>query len=651
MSNENLNKQTYVAPNINIENQFPEKALPDKKEGKFKKKKKDKKKRGNAISKSFKKIISRFAIFFGLIFGIVIVYGAAFFLDLDLEVVNLNFTGTVVDDVGNPIPNARVNLNGNQAIADSSGTFRYENINPQTTTIEIEASDHVRITEEVNIRKGFLDYDFNKEFILNSSVSANLSGNFLADSDYDFEEDLLFVGDLEINLNSDGTFSSRVSTGFREFNFRSDRYKDIKQEVEIKPGSNFLDNIELEESAEVVAENKDYITDAPVENITLAVEGIPQDQIKIDSQEIRISDLDIGKEYNIRIEAPGYQTRNYTITPIVGENQLFDFRLVPNGQAYYLRKPEDSREYLAFRSEFDGKNEKDITPRTPAGQNNIENIFTLNDRIYFISEDYDRISNANGGSADLLYEIILDGQEELRVENTDNLPDVFYFLNAGRAVNIREIETPLEDRLQLEIMNLDGTAVQIIDEFRQTEILQVLLDDELSRIVTLQQNENDKTISIVSTDLDSQISSTIVEGDENLRLWDISSDGSKIIYTTNDSSQNFTDLILRDLENAEKRSLITNELGRDYQFVVGSDNDIVYVDRVDNKDTLFRLSIEQNRTTEMFNLTAQDNVADLYQQGDKFYYVIEDKGLYVFDVLLPKSYRLVVEGEVSINIE
>jgi hypothetical protein len=601
----------------------------------------------SGVRENLKKLFRFTVVFFVIIIILILTYTVSYFLNLDSRIFKLSFQGKVTNENNLPIKSAVIKFDGRETVTDENGEFKFSDVEEGEVTVEVEAEGYVREEHAVSFQKSFMGYSYAQNFQLESAVVAEISGNFLADENHKFSDDKLFINDKEVEINTKGEFSTSVETGSRVFLFESDKYKDIQQNIEILPGKNFLDDIELIGAGDVIMENKDYVTKQKVTGIKIIATEIETDQINIGDSEIRIKDLELNKEYSIRVTAPNHQERDYKFSLTKkGATTLFDFKLVPEGRISYLTEPEDSRDEFLFESDLDGFNTKQITNTENFVEiNNL--IYTNDSELYFVSDEIQRINSTMGGRAELLFKFNDDGSNSSLISNTANLGDLYFYPEQKKILNFTNTGSSRSPKFQLELMNLEGTSRNLLIELTNTQVVGLLMSDDGSQIYTKEINGDDQFL-LRNIDVSTKQSTILLENQKILNLHSVSSDGNKVVYSALDSSDNFTDLIMRDISRAEKRTLIVNDLGKYYQFVKGSNNDIVFVENSKNRDTFFKYSIEQNRRIELFKLNLNDSVNKLVQKNNLFVYVIEGKGLYLFDVINPFGYVTVVNGTVRI---
>jgi hypothetical protein len=592
----------------------------------------------SGVRENLKKLFRFTVVFFVIIIILILTYTVSYFLNLDSRIFKLSFQGKVTNENNLPIKSAVIKFDGRETVTDENGEFKFSDVEEGEVTVEVEAEGYVREEHAVSFQKSFMGYSYAQNFQLESAVVAEISGNFLADENHKFSDDKLFINDKEVEINTKGEFSTSVETGSRVFLFESDKYKDIQQNIEILPGKNFLDDIELIGAGDVIMENKDYVTKQKVTGIKIIATEIETDQINIGDSEIRIKDLELNKEYSIRVTAPNHQERDYKFSLTKkGATTLFDFKLVPEGRISYLTEPEDSRDEFLFESDLDGFNTKQITNTENFVEiNNL--IYTNDSELYFVSDEIQRINSTMGGRAELLFKFNDDGSNSSLISNTANLGDLYFYPEQKKILNFTNTGSSRSPKFQLELMNLEGTSRNLLIELTNTQVVGLLMSDDGSQIYTKEINGDDQFL-LRNIDVSTKQSTILLENQKILNLHSVSSDGNKVVYSALDSSDNFTDLIMRDISRAEKRTLIVNDLGKYYQFVKGSNNDIVFVENSKNRDTFFKYSIEQNRRIELFKLNLNDSVNKLVQKN---------KGLYLFDVINPFGYVTVVNGTVRI---
>ncbi len=586
-----------------------------------------------------KKIIKLGLILFSMLISCFVLLGIFFALKLDLQFVSLSVQGVVSDSENNPIADAEIFLNNTLITSsDENGAYRINGLNEGRINLRVEKEGFSMIEEIVDINRSGLNYSIRKDFILENTQFASLRGSFIANSEnYDFSEDRIVINDDEsFRINNDGTFEiTQIPAGEVFFNFKSTSFKDIVEELQLSPGSNTLQDVELIEAGDIIHNVESYIRENEVNNIRIEGEAISPDMIEISNNNFLISDLDIGREYNIRITAPGYETRDYTITISQGENKLENLRFVEAGSAIYLTKTGEDRDFLFYRSDFDGA---DLEKIIDEDFEQISYYFDPSDNKLFIESDRDRFRNALGGRANAIYELDLNSNILTRLTNeSEFLGEIIPQYKARKLINLTTPERRSETII-LEIMDFAGENREEVERVEGEIYEKILLSKDESRLAIQQVGGE-----IYGIDLSNNVKTLVAEG-EDIELIDISENGRRIIYTNRSRNQSFNDLYVYDFVSREERSILADERGQDYQFLNNSDNTIIYFDEVRNQTDVYSVRVNEGTTNKLTNLTGLDEIEQLYQQGGYAFY-ITNRGLYIIDIQNPQSNKLILNGE------
>ncbi len=591
------------------------------------------------IKKKSRKFIKTFLILFSMIVLCFVFFGILYALKFDLNFFRLSVQGTVTDESGTPIGDVEIFLNSTLITStNEEGEYSINGLREGRISLRLEKTGYQTVDQTIDLERNDLSYSVTVDFVLRNTEYASLSGSFIIENtDYDFNEDRIIINEQEsFRINSDGTFSlNQIPSGEIDFVYTSNSFKDVIESIELNPGSNSLKPIELEPAGDVVQSVSSFVRENAVSNINVTGEAINPDMIEISNEEIRIKDLEIGRQYNIRISAAGYLTRDYTFTVVQGINRINDFRIVEAGTSVFLGSVGDNNDTLFYRSKFDGRNLVNII-----GEEFEEETFYFNaqNNKLFVESDRESIQSILGGRTTAIYEYDLNTNILTRLtQNVDLLGDLYPQYLSNKVINLTAPDRRSDTRI-LQIMDYSGNNRIEVERTDNQIYKKMILSKDESTLAIQYENEG-----IFFFNLETNTKTKVSDGN-SLELHAVSDNGRRIIYSKNSSSQNFTDLFMYDINSREERRLIVDEQGEDCQFLTNSDNSFIYWDEVRDQTDIYKFDIDQSASNKITNLTALDKIEGMYQQGDYTYY-ITNRGLYIIDILKPHSNKLVLNGD------
>lgn len=600
------------------------------------------------LVESHHKVRKAFVLLF-LILGLCLFgYLVLFFTNMDSSVFQLGLTGTIIDQKENkPIVGAEILINGStQATTDEKGQYSVSGLNYDQFEFRVRAPDYADFVENLAIPKQVLNYSLRKDIFLTSSKLAIVTGRFIADDPtYKFLLDKLYINEKEYKLNEDGTYNlSSVPVGKATILFESVRYKDINFGANLVVGGNNIPEFTLEPSADIVGTLKSYVRDDIVLNTRFEIENVTAEQIKInDDGKFRIRDLDIGREYKIRVFSNGYETRDYALTTSQGDNELFGFKLVEEGAATYIGKAESAlTSDQIFSADLDGQNVVQLTA--------IKNLdakfvgFDSRDNKMYFTSDYEEV-RPQQSSITLLYTVDLETKNIARVtnQNLTSITNLAPNIRAKKMINQRQLRTTGQVQQQIQILDFSGENIK--DLRAAKNITEVKISDN-GNFVALRENET----TISDAKLDSKLVRVDVQTGEareittkkNMNFHDISEDGNRLIFTALNEQTTFVDLLLYDAQTQETRTIKENHDGMNYQFINPDNGKIIFSAKREGRNNIYLYDIALNTTERITNLAPDDEIRVIYQQ-ERFTFYRTQKGLYVIDPLKPQSFVFVTD--------
>lgn len=598
------------------------------------------------------KIIKYFMLMLVLVSSCFLILFAIYVTGLDLRFTKISINISVTDQAGKAIPGVNVFLNDAQiGLTDVKGTFEITGLDKGTAEIKLQASDYLDFIEVLNVDRNFLDYTIDKNIKLISSVKATLNGKFEPIlNNYKFNDAFVVIkstsGEViqEMKLSEDGNFSlAEVGTGNIIFELRTPDFIDISREIELKPGINNISSINLTPAGDILESYQSYVTNSFIQQINILIENHDPNLINVnyDEQNFLIKDLLVGQKYKIRIEAEGFETRDYEVTIQQGYNEIFDLIFVEQGRAVFYGELNDSNRFHIFTSDFDGK---DFIQLTDINNLDLENIFynKETDRIYFTTE-IDRVRSVLGGNTQIVYELNPETKVLNKVTtNTQNLGRVFTNFIAGKIVNIYKNDRR-DLAFRLETRNIDGTQPIFIKTTNDNYVIGNLFLSNDSNLVYTQETDNtSKKNYIFVTEVGGQ--TKLVSDKTESTILSLSSSGKNLIFMAKETSSNFFDLFIYNYDTSQTRRIFTNYQGLNAQFLGESENEFIFFRDEAGLENIYRFDLESNSEEQVTRLTQIYDINSIYQQSGYVFYST-NRGLHILDPEKVQNFKLVKEGD------
>lgn len=591
---------------------------------------------GGRLGTAFKVMIA----LAGVTTGLLLVYAVLLLTTLDTAFIKMSLTGMVVDQDRMPIAGATVILdNGTPIQADEDGRFYYGSLNLGQHDIKVSANGYEGLEQTIAISRSFLNYNNYRVFTLQSSGRASLEGKLVGQpTDYTFLDDEIRINEESFPVNSDGTFAiDNLKTGDYIFSFRSANFRDIKFELKLVAGDNAITDQTLVPAGDATGKLISWVREDLLLDTNITVESVPDAQVEVaEDGSFAVMDLEAGKEYKIRTEANGYQTRDYTLTIEPGINEIFGFKMVEEGQVPYLRQV--ASEMQIFVSDLDGENEAQLTSGRP--QPYAEHI--ADSTVYFLSSR-DGVNNTLGGEGFTAYAVsTLGGQMQRLTNNTTNWGRIIPNFTAQKLANVRRGASA--DVRILEIMKLDGSGRVEIENISTEDITfdDVLISDNGEYVIYHMQDSADTVNGLYRSHTNNSSAQKLVTR-EDIQIYSVSQSGNRIIYTATNESTGLVDLMLYTVSSRQDTTLKQSYSGSQFQFVKGSENLVLFFDLRDSGSNVYLLDIAKNTETRLTNFKATEGVEAVYQQSGYILYQT-NKGLYVMDVNKPIAGKLITNS-------
>lgn len=573
----------------------------------------------------------------GILLACIVILGITMVAGVDTKIIKLTLAGQVLDKDGKAVSGAKIKFNNNEFTSDDKGRFSVGGLEMQVYEIEISASGFQTLKDSVAIGRGLLVYTSQRSFVLSTTTAGSVIGKLIATDDpaYKFLEEEVKVGaDKTFKVSSDGTFALKdVSTGAYDIQVTSPNYKDIfLNKYEIKGGQQSLEPISLTAAGDVTGSLKSYIREDLVLDAELVIEGVPKESLTVaDTGEFRFKDLEIGKTYKLRASAEGYRTRDYSFKVAKGKNPLPNFAMVENGIISYLAK-KDNR-IQVFVNDYDGKNPKQLTSTDyePFG------LELINDasKVVFASgklgrTDFYAVPVDSGNPQQLTAGV----PESERPE----LVEVYPNYEAEKFTTIF-VDTASKERV-LAMRNIDGSTKIEIARTVGTFIDPRISDDgKFVSFIINNKAGSDGGLYRFSLATNEK---TKVNTDAATAVYGISPSGSRVLYAVFEQATNVTSLKYVDVDKGQAVVLSATSNGQFYQFVRGSEAQIVYTSTRNGQNNLYRLNIETNQEEV---LTRGGGIESILQQGKMLLYY-KTSGVFIMDLSKPAENKLVTNDVV-----
>lgn len=569
------------------------------------------------------------------------------YTNFDSAFSDLKLEGKVLNSVSNePINGVNIFVNDElNYTTKEDGKYKITGLKQGKVKLRVEAGGFRTQEVEVGLGNTFFSYTTNKDFLLEPSSKSTLTGSFIgASTDHDFTDDILEINGKSYPIAKNGTFTAaEVTDGAAKLVYKSIAYKDIQKTVQINSSAFSLDPISLEPAGDITGEMVSFIREDKVLDANVTVESVSSNQISISEDGLlTVSDLEIGKTYKLRIEATNYETRDYEIKIVQGENKLFNLSLAENGTAYYLKFREEGKEYNIYSSDYDGIDEKQLTNDPKLEPFNLY-LDKEENKLYFQTQK-DRVQSTIRDQAGLIYTLDLSNNSLNKVTtSTTNLGTVVPNFKAKKAINLTK--GPDSKSRVLQIMNFDGSNRTDLKTLSNGTIDNIFFSDKGDIVYFVEKDIANNKYGLYYLAV-SDKSVKPVTSDEEIAVLDISLDGTKVLFTSKNKTTSFKDLQIFNTVTKDLKSLKQNYSGFQYQFVEGSNDTVLFFDKKGGIDNIFTLNVENLAEEQITNLRDIDKLNNIYQQNNLLYYITQ-RGLNILDLTQPKTGKILKEGVFS----
>jgi hypothetical protein len=560
----------------------------------------------------------------------------------DTYFVKQTLSGTVVNEQGAAVAGAKVSLDNNITQTDPTGSFSFAGLNAGAYKLNVQADSYQMYSQDITLNATLPTYSQTVAITLLSASSMTSNGKLITNqSGYQFLDDRIFVGDKEYKINIDGTFKLDLVTGDNRVIFKSVNFVDVVREIKIEANqTNYeFEPITLVPAGDIVGSIASYISQTPVTELRISAEGASQEQITIDKikNQFRIQDLEIGKQYQIRLSHPNYITRDYTQTVAQGESALFGAAIVEKGRIAYIFKQEgNSNNLQIMSSQWDGGDLKAVTTgRTePYGE-----YIDAEEIVYFMSTR-DSLSSTLGGRALLAYAIPANGTGNLQriTSNTNGIGLVFPNFHAKLLINITTSDAKRLDRI-IEVMDLTGNNRRTLFTLPKGQIYNLSSSFNGTAITFGVKSAGADLDGLYWIDLQTKEVKRLVPSTP-LQVFGLSDSGKQVLYSSTKGDNSLRELHVFDVPASSDRRLRTAFTGAQYQFVRGYEDKVIFYDQRSQDTNVYSLDLDDTGDTALTNFKNLEAVEAVYQQNGLIIYQT-NKGMYALDFAHPYAGKLV----------
>lgn len=643
LSDQPTSVPTEVLANRDIEKKKYEQEMSENNNSKVPEKKEKKPSFLNRIrsKKGFRKAFFALAAIFTLF---VFCLGSLFFLtvtNLDTSIFKVTLKGIVTDKLsGAPVAGAEIYVDEVlKTTTNEKGNYSIGGLNIGSVSVKIVKEDYQELVQQTPITRLFLSYTTTRNFELTPKERATITGKLVSpDSGYKFVDEKVLIDEDTYDVEIDGTFKIEgVIVGERKLTVTSLNYLDLSNEINVAPGLNELRDIELSPSGDIEGSLKSYVREDIVTNPQFEIENLDSNQIVLGNETFKIKDLEIGREYAIRVKAEGYMTRDYKITIKQGLNQLFDFRLVEEGTTVYLKEDSETKTKQLFTSDFDGLNLKRISSFKD-GDDVYSYYYDSAEGVVYYQSVKDRVNSSLAtGNLRLVYKIDIKTLVDSKVTTkTTTLGTLTASYIPKKLISVSKVRSDNLTQNKISISDFNGeNSVDV--KITKNAVASVLLSDDGKYL--FYRETVDKVSTIYRIDISSKEEKKIAEG-ANVLLIDATSNGDQLIYTNTNQETTFVDLLMFNFQTQEVRTLDDNFVGKSYQFVNGVNDEYLYFMEKASQTNLYKNIISENKEVTLTDLKQRDAIQSIFQQSGYTYYVTKDS-LYIIDINKPLSYKVV----------
>lgn len=549
-------------------------------------------------------------------------------LGVDTQVIKLTVKGKVVDQKGVAINDAKVELDSFSTTTNTGGEFTISGLTQGNYQLNVIATDYLSFNVNRFIGRD-IDYVTDILVVLSPANYGTVAGRFVATDNpsYQFIGDELLINNKSFPLLPDGSFKALdIATGVQSIVFKSKNYQDITLDNhEIIAGDNQLPERQLVPAGDISGELIEYISGQVVADMNVVIEGITKDQYSVDAETGKFvyRDLTPGVTYKLRITKEDYQARDHSITVNKGDNFVPAIRPIRSGSAVFVSAVKNQQQ--VFISDLDGQNPRQLTS---IAQSTLSPFLNINEElVYFIEKSTNDVFSV-GITANTPVGLTKGLSRQL-------LTKAGFNMSAKKFSTSYNSSVAKDPGIKLEVYNFNGKGTVLINQIAKGEFVDPCISDNGNYIYYSVKGGSETDNGFFRANINTG-SKQIVNRDAVVAILDCSSDGSTVLYTTRDTATNSLNLKYANAESGENVVLAANALGTNYRFINNNNKEILFIEKENNLENIYRLSFANLTKT---SITKTGGVTSFYEQnGLAFYY--KASGMYVIDLAKPLDDRL-----------
>ena len=543
---------------------------------------------------------------------------------------NNSFIFVIIDGNKNTIPNAVVEINRTKRYtSDSNGiiSMGLEEINKNNTLqIKIMHPNYELYDESISIQS-----NTNQQVIqLTDKGLYSVSGTFTSksvDKFYTFSEDTLKINDKKIKISKNGSFRlSNIKDSKITLTLESNNFEDINKSFILKKGENNLSSIELSPKGDIEGKLFNYINDEEIKDFLVDVEGILSSKVEKTDNTFRIKDLDINREYVIRIRADGYSIRTYNIKVNQGLNSIPNLKMVPLGKVAFIKAVDKVN--TLFIADFDGENEEVILSKRNLL---ISNRYIKDQKELIFTSTHENLHRSRSGFSTPIYRYDLEAKQIERItnKNLQSMNNIYVNLKS----NIIVVYEIIQKQGQVNLYSIKGDFLETIYETKNEEtFMSAIISPKSTNVFFVIKSGN--LYSLYSYNTESK-SVNLIEENQNIELEAINENGNILIYSKRSTNNKFSELVAYYLNENKFVVIRQNINAKNIRFLDGSDNIILFINERAGRTNISQIDLNTNIEKVFLNYNQPEKLNYFYQQDEYIIYA-NSTFEYIFEISKPK---------------
>jgi hypothetical protein len=343
-------------------------------------------------------------IFIGIISFILILLFVFINIGLDEFIFRSNVQGVVLSENQEAVEGAKVQIESvnTEVKTDSNGKFEIKGVKPGSRTIKITDISHKDFEKQINIgRFDNPEYFFDLEFSDNFGIKGKLSSS----SAIKLDQLSIQFDSRSVDFNNEGFFEiNNLEKNEGKLVITSPFYKDLTNDLTLKPGSNDIGNIELTEAFDQKMVLVDWLTQNKINNKKIKINSV---NYETDNNGfVFVKDLDVGQINKLTIETESFVRKEIELPNNSGDQ--IEVEIINDSKVVFTSQRTGNVEI--FTSNVDGSSESKITNSNKS--TNINDIY--DNSVYFYTSDALSIDNKNIE----FFSTPIGGGEQKRILNT-----------------------------------------------------------------------------------------------------------------------------------------------------------------------------------------------------------------------------------------